>query len=583
MNTHLFTNQMRRWLGVLAMLATAASIEAMSVLESQHNLSVTGPGTIKAATEKDACLFCHTVHGSVPKSPLWNRNSSGATYTPYSSSTLKAVVGQPTGSSRMCLSCHDGTVALGLVVSRSQRIQMKNNVVTLPSGPANLGTDLSGDHPISFLYDATLAASDTQLQNPVTLTGKVKLDDNKQMQCTSCHDPHDNQYGNFLVLNNTGSALCVTCHNLNLWNTSIHNTSPAIWNGQGQNPWPNTKLKSVAANACENCHASHKAGIKARLLTASGTEQDCYVCHSGTVAGQNLRAEFGKISVHPVNLTSSQHDEAEDPVNAPRHVACEDCHNPHASKPGSALAPNASGAIAGVKGMNAAGAVVTSITRQYELCFRCHADSPNRAAALVTRQRPETNKRLQFSPSNGSYHPIEAAGKNSHVPSLITPYLPSSVIYCTDCHNNDGGPNAGGNGPNGPHGSVYSPLLERQQVLTDFSPESGASYALCYKCHSRASILSNQSFPGHSTHIINYQTACTTCHDSHGVAGNPNLINFNTTYVTPGPSGVISYVRTGPNGGNCTLTCHGSEHNNKSYNGPAPMRKRAAGGVPGSF
>lgn len=577
------TNHQKLKWALVVLLANATLAGAESVLNSVHNLSVSGPGNIKASREADSCVFCHSPHGSTPQTPLWNHKVSGATYTPYTSSTTKAVIGQPTGASKLCLSCHDGTVALGMV-GTTNRMVMKNDVTTLPKGPANLGTDLSGDHPISFVYDAHLAAADTQLQSPTTLTGKVKLDENKQMQCTSCHDPHDNQFGNFLVEANDGSALCITCHKMISWTGSVHDTSGARWNGQGKNPWPNTTLKTVAANACENCHTSHNAAAKARLLTFSGGDTGCYVCHSGTVAPQNLRAEFSKLSVHPVDLTGSVHDAAEDPINSPRHVTCVDCHNPHAVKQSTPAAigrtklisaPMIASELVGVKGVNASGAVMVSATQEYQLCFRCHADSRNRGPASVPRQFPQTNKRLQFAPANASFHPVETAGKNALVPSLISPYTVSSIIACTDCHNNDQGPAAGGSGPAGPHGSAYAPLLERQQVLTDNSPESSASYALCYKCHSRTSILGNQSFPGHFSHVVNYKTACTTCHDSHGVAGTPNLINFNTTYVTPGPTGVTSYVRTGPNGGNCTLTCHGSSHNNMNYNNAALLRKHA--------
>ena len=45
-------------------------------------------------------------------------------YIPYSSSSLQAKPGQPTGTSKLCLSCHDGTIALGSVVSRNQPIAM---------------------------------------------------------------------------------------------------------------------------------------------------------------------------------------------------------------------------------------------------------------------------------------------------------------------------------------------------------------------------------------------------------------------------------------------------------------------------
>jgi len=70
-----------------------------SVINTKHNLSVTGPGTIKASTETEVCVFCHTPHNSNPIAPLWNRNSSGATYLLYNSSTQKALPGQPDGSS----------------------------------------------------------------------------------------------------------------------------------------------------------------------------------------------------------------------------------------------------------------------------------------------------------------------------------------------------------------------------------------------------------------------------------------------------------------------------------------------------
>src|SRR4029079_19336304 len=100
--------------------------------------------------------FCHTPHGASGDAPLWNRFSSAATYIPCSSSTARATIGQPTGSSKLCLSCHDGTVALGMVNSRSTPIQMQNNITTIPIGPANLGTDLSDDHPVSFTYDNAL-------------------------------------------------------------------------------------------------------------------------------------------------------------------------------------------------------------------------------------------------------------------------------------------------------------------------------------------------------------------------------------------------------------------------------------------
>lgn len=557
--------RLRRWLvsGWLALSWAGGAQAAVSVVNSKHNLSALSPNAIKASTQSDVCIFCHTVHGASPQAPLWNRPNSGATYNPYGSSTARAVIGQPTGSSKLCLSCHDGTIALGMVLSRPTPIQMAGGVTTMPSGRSLLGTDLADDHPISFTYDSALASANGQLVNPAALNSQVHLDANQQLQCTTCHDPHNDQNGRFLVVNNTASALCTICHRMNNWESSDHRASQATWNGQGQNPWPHTPYPTVAANACEGCHAPHAAGTKPRLLNWAGEEQNCYPCHNGHVAAKDIQTQFNKPSYHPIDRTSGVHDPMEDPLNPTRHVECVDCHNPHAARAGAAAAPNAPPSLAGVKGVNLGGAVVAAVTKEYELCFRCHADSNNRGPARVTRQFVQTNTRLDFQPANASYHPVVAVGKNPNVPSLIAPWSTASMLYCTDCHNNDQGPKANGSGPNGPHGSAYTPLLERQLVLADYNNENSGLYALCYKCHSQAVVLGNTSWPYHRKHVVEKQTACTTCHDAHG-SSKPGLINFNTFYVTASQSGRLEFSGGGGHG-TCYLTCHRQDHSPKSY------------------
>ena len=218
-----------------AILVCAGSARAASIKGSKHDLSVTGPGPTKAPQEREICIFCHTPHSSSKDAPLWNRYSSGTTYIPYRSSTAKAKPGQPTGSSKLCLSCHDGTVALGMVRSRRQRIRFAGGVTTMPEGRANLGNDLSDDHPISFKYDKDLVERNPELRDPSTIVEQVRLDESGEIQCDTCHDPHDDKFGHFLVMDNKGAALCVACHKKNHWDESIHRTSPAERQKSGVN------------------------------------------------------------------------------------------------------------------------------------------------------------------------------------------------------------------------------------------------------------------------------------------------------------------------------------------------------------
>jgi hypothetical protein len=179
-------------LGVLVALAATAHAERVSdVRQTRHNLSGTGPGATRATTETQVCVFCHTPHGATTtdqggvavNAPLWNRAiPPGSTYTPYTSASLDANViqgqlDQPGGSSKLCLSCHDGTLALGNVNvlngQTGQTIAMSNTGPggTMPPGAGAtsgftrvLGVDLRNDHPISVTYTAQLVDRDGELR-----------------------------------------------------------------------------------------------------------------------------------------------------------------------------------------------------------------------------------------------------------------------------------------------------------------------------------------------------------------------------------------------------------------------------------
>ncbi len=532
------------------------------VATTKHNLSASGPGTVKATTETQLCVFCHAPHNSSPSAALWNRQTPGATYLPYTSSTTKAATGQPTRGSLLCLSCHDGTIALGQVLNRATPIAMTGGVTTMPAGSVSrLGTDLSGDHPISFAYTSALAATRGELVDPGMLTGAVRLDSSGQMQCSACHDAHNNANGKFLVMSNTASALCQVCHIKNYWNASDHKLSTKTWTGAGPNPWPHSSGTTVSANACEGCHRPHTAPGKKWLQNAATEEDNCYPCHNGNVAAKNIQTEFTKASIHPVASTTGVHDPSETAVVNSRHVECVDCHNPHASN---GTSGTLAGSLIGVRGINISGAEVKPASAEYQICFRCHADSSNLPAPHTARQFVQSNTRLEFSTGNPSFHPVAGPGKSSKVPSLIAPWTTASVIACSDCHNNNAGPLAGGTGPNGPHGSTNPILLERPYATTA-APTAGD---ICYKCHSQ-SVVTKESPHNRSEHL---RYGCKACHDAHGISStqgtttyNSRLINLSTTDNKPVTSGATSVMYVDTVARKCYLSCHGESHNGRTY------------------
>ncbi|MEI6455622.1 MAG: cytochrome c3 family protein [bacterium] len=551
---------------LFAILVFSLHSGAQSIVSTVHNLSVSGPGSVKATSESEICIFCHTPHNGRPDHPLWNRNDPGLTYTLYNSSTTQALPGQPDGSSILCLSCHDGTIALGNVISRTTPIQMAGGITTMPAGLSNLTQDLSNDHPISFVYDAALAQGDGQLKDPATLVGNVKLENNK-LQCTSCHDAHKNVNGDFLVATTQSSDLCLYCHQPTNWTAGSHRTSTKTWNGSAPDPWFHTPYTTVAQNGCENCHNPHTAEGKLRLLDFLPEENNCLDCHNGNVASKNILTQMNKSSRHNVFGYLGLHDPVEGALVTTKHVECVDCHNSHSTNNTTASAPNVNGFNIGVKGINQSGNPVSPAQYQYEICYRCHTATPGMPPSPTNRQIVQNNVRLEFATSNPSYHAVVGQGVNPNVPSLIAPNTTATIMYCTACHASDGT-----GAPAGPHGSIYPHILKLQYLTADNTTESAAAYALCYSCHSRTSILGDISFGDHDKHIRDERTPCNVCHDPHGISStqgnsinNSNLINFNTSVVTPSSSGILRFEDRGLYHGRCYLRCHGEDHNPLSY------------------
>ncbi|QWV92408.1 cytochrome C [Geomonas oryzisoli] len=559
--------------GVLLQLPYPAQAAMQDgILVTKHNLSAGGPGPIKAASEQQVCIFCHTPHHASQVTPLWSREESTTVYDLYSSSTRFAKPGQPTGSSRLCLSCHDGTIAVGALINQVT-IPMAGGYTTIPQDrPTNLGgsqgKNLTNDHPISFQYSPELVAKNHQLRLPTLIPAKLKLDADKNLQCTTCHNPHNNPYGKFLVMDPAGSALCVGCHNQTGWEQGGHYLNAA-----------------TSVNGCGNCHVAHNAKIAPRLMKETPEEQNCAPCHSGTGSGKNVFSLLGGLSAHKVNETFGVHDDAENPLSAARHVECEDCHNPHAANGAAAVAPYVNGRLSQVRGVAMTGEVKTA-TYEYEVCLKCHGDN-NFSSTVITRQVATLNTRLEFSPGNPSFHPVMAQGRGDSVPSLRTDlgYSTSSVIYCSDCHGSDQSVKAGGSGPNGPHGSSFKYML-LQRYDTEFYPlsYSESNYALCYRCHNKDTLFTPTSpfyapaknLALHDVHVKQQGVGCFICHDPHGVSSghggtvqkNAHLINFVTNF------GIVASYDSTALPKSCTSSCHSG--NPRTY-GPGSSAAKVLG------
>lgn len=365
--------------------------------------------------------------------------------------------------------------------------------------------------------------------------------------------------------------------------------------------------ETVRKNGCLSCHTNHNAVPKSLLR---GTDdQACLSCHSGgsTISppAANIYAEMaspktGHLLAANGNNSHSAHES--ELLNHNRHATCADCHNPHAANQVGISFPAAPAirvSQKGVVGISASDgqSVVSPAANQYENCLRCHGASTGKTAnpALfgylpnwVVSAPDALNVIPQFSASSSSSHPVTHDRSSPFPqPSLRFNMLNldgskqghslGARILCTDCHNSDDNREFGGTGPNGPHGSKYTHILERRydmsqspvpgQAVTNLNlpPNLSATgnYALCAKCHDLANIVSNASFREHARHI-NDGFSCSVCHTAHGMGAQAatvsgeRMVNFDVNVVAPNGTTPIAYRRAS---NSCSLTCHGHAHN----------------------
>ncbi|MGD0010418.1 MAG: cytochrome c3 family protein [Terriglobia bacterium] len=444
-------------------LARAALAQRQTDVIGMHDLSLAGTSPIKG-TLSGSCSYCHAPHSGlngtagVAQTPLWDQKlSSVQAYTVYTSTTLvdKPNPSLPLGTdSTLCLSCHDGTVA----GSPGALVPYGNVPMSGQMYPTDVfGTNLSTMHPINFIlplkspnnggYDVLVQSLTANPPSTADQTGKVRLI-NGNVECTSCHNPHVQNIdpnSNFLVINNSSSALCLACHStiptgsgrgltnsleashnamnavgsqltaraaasntnpLAGWSTGIHATaankvapqiSLATSSGVASRATTSPTQASlgpyptVAKNGCSSCHAEHNAQGQNSLLRAVD-DQTCLVCHNGSsnispaisnVLAEMVAPKYG----HAFSVGNTPHRANEAVLlNQNLHVTCVDCHNPHSTNRVAIFpaAPTIRPSQTMVTGISATDGktVVSPAVNQYENCLRCHGTSTGKKMSI---------------------------------------------------------------------------------------------------------------------------------------------------------------------------------------------------------
>lgn len=186
---------MKKILVALALVAFASTASA-TIAGGPHDMT-----RLPYNGTKGTCQYCHAPHAWTASNitvgngdaPLWNRNYAG-TLTPYGTTVLGTVIGQPGPRSQTCLSCHDARINVGVVNNGADE--------TLAIIGASVGTDMTNDHPVGMPIPAS-----TEYQAPPT-TSPIELA-NSNVECSSCHEPHNNTAS---FLRATGGAICSACH-----------------------------------------------------------------------------------------------------------------------------------------------------------------------------------------------------------------------------------------------------------------------------------------------------------------------------------------------------------------------------------
>jgi len=256
-------------LGMVCLVAQTFALGAVQgppgsgMLGTSHDFTVEGQHSTLSGMQIGLCSICHTPHSAISTQLLWNQKLTTATYTWGDATTTVGGTTLPNsaklGPSTKCLSCHDGTVAVGETANYKGSVNggavmvggyplPGTLIMRMGAGGNGIGHDgkMTGNHPIAVPYPLNGAAGtyngintgskvllDEFVANPHSPANGIKLyndDGNGKIsggtsagktgiECTSCHDPHNKAAVDDLFLRGkmAGSTradgyICLQCH-----------------------------------------------------------------------------------------------------------------------------------------------------------------------------------------------------------------------------------------------------------------------------------------------------------------------------------------------------------------------------------
>lgn len=225
-------------LGLAATPARAQWPNGTSVDQTPHNLTRPASSTDSDMRGRirnygEVCVYCHTPHEGPawvgqPRAPLVNRQRPNPSYRmPQHSNQQMPQDPSPTDRSRICLSCHDGSVGLDVVTNRpntytgsapaNHRIDECESCHSggSPAGGIDwegvwFNPDMRKQHPFSVVYDPSRRPGQFRAAVGGSVGGLPLI--NGKVECATCHEPHSQRYRYFLRLPNVGNSLCLVCH-----------------------------------------------------------------------------------------------------------------------------------------------------------------------------------------------------------------------------------------------------------------------------------------------------------------------------------------------------------------------------------